>query len=368
MKKAILTITLMLLTALSIPVPYARAVRVKDIVTLEGARSNQLVGYGLVIGLSGTGDKSGTEFTLQSLVNMLQRMGVNVDKDKVNVKNVAAVIVTAQLSPFDRVGTKLDVLISSIGDAKSLAGGTLLMTPLKGANGKVYAVAQGPLSIGGFNVATGGGSVQKNHTTVARIPEGAMIERNIGSNTFNRDYFVLNLKNPDITTATRLSKAINIKFGRVISKPQNMTSIKIDIPKDYERKKVTLLSLIEEIDVVPDMVARIIMDERTGTVVIGENVRVSTVAISHGNLSITISTREIVSQPQPLSEGVTVVTEQVQVAAVEESGKLITVPESVTIRDLVRSLNAIGVSPRDMIAVFQAMKAAGAIQAELVIM
>lgn len=366
MKSTVIIIISILLAMM--PVNMAHAVRIKDIVSLEGARSNQLVGYGLVIGLNGTGDKSGTEFTLQSLVNMLKRMGVNVNKKDVNVKNVAAVVVTAEISPFDKPGSPKDVLVSSIGDAKSLEGGTLLMTPLKGGNDEIYAVAQGVISIGGFNVSGGGAGVQKNHPTVGRIPNGAIIEKSIGSNTFDKDYFVLNLKNPDVTTISRIAKAINMKFGMVISKPINMTSVKIDIPEDYKNKKIAMLSLIEEVDVVPDSVARIIMDERTGTVVIGENVRISTVAISHGNLSIEITTKQEVSQPPPFTEGETVVTEERQVVVTEESGKLIAMEEGVTIRDLVRNLNAVGVSPRDMIAVFQAMKAAGAIQAELIIM
>lgn len=366
MKKSAIFMIILLMTTLFPQI--AGAVRIKDITSLEGARKNQLVGMGLVVGLNGTGDKSGTEFTIQSLVNMLNRMGVYVAETEVNVKNVAAVIVTAELSPFDKTGTKIDITVSSIGDAKSLEGGTLLMTPLKAGNGSIYAVAQGAVSIGGFNVSSGGGSVQKNHPTVGRVPEGATVEKTYASNTFEKDFFVLNLKNPDVTTATRVAKAINVKFGMVIANPLNMTSIRIDIPLDYKRKKISLLSLIEETDVIPDTVARIIIDERTGTVVIGENVRISTVAISHGNLSVQISKEEQVSQPLPLSEGETVVTEQQLTMVVEENGKLITVPEGVTIRDLVRSLNAIGVSPRDMIAVFQAMKVAGAIQAELVIM
>ncbi len=366
MKKTAIMI-LILLFAAFVAAPDTYAVRIKDIVSLEGARTNQLVGYGLIVGLSGTGDKTGTEFTLQSLINMLKRMGVNVDKNKVNVKNIAAVIVTAEISPFNRIGSQLDITISSIGDAKSLEGGTLLMTPLRGGNGKIYAVAQGPISIGGFNVSASGG-VQKNHPTVGRIPGGAIVERTIGTNTFDKDFYVLNLKNPDITTVSRISKAINIKFGRVIAKPKNMTSLKVNIPNDYKNKKIRMLALIEEIEIVPDMVARIIIDERTGTVVIGENVKISTVAISHGNLSIQISTETQVSQPPPFSQGETVVTQEQKVLVSEESGKLITVPEGITIRDLVKSMNAIGVSPRDMIAVFQAMKTAGALQAELIIM
>jgi flagellar P-ring protein precursor FlgI len=364
-KTAVLIIVLFVASFLR--VPEIHAARIKDIVTLEGTRTNQLVGYGLVTGLNGTGDKTGTEFTIQTLVNMLKREGVNVDKDDVNVKNVAAVIVTGEISPFDKPGGKIDVTVSSIGDAKSLEGGTLLMTPLNAANGKIYAVAQGAVSIGGFNVSGGGGGIQKNHPTVGRVPNGASVERGFKTNTFDKDFFVLNLKNPDITTITRVSKAINMKFGNEISKPTNLGSVKINIPYDYKDNKVAMLSLIEEIEIVPDMAARIIIDERTGTVVIGKDVKISTVAISHGNLSVQISAIPEVSQPLPLAGGETVVTVEEQILVTEEAGKLITVKEGITIRDLVRSLNAIGVSPRDMIAVFQAMKTAGALQAELII-
>ena len=344
----------------------ADAVRVKDIAEIEGVRSNKLVGYGLVIGLNGTGDKSGTEFTIQSLVSMLERMGIKVDRSKVKVENVAAVVVTAELPPFARAGTRIDALVSSIGDAESLQGGTLVLTPLKAPNGLIYAVAQGPVSLGGGFATSGqAASVQKNHPTVGRIVSGALIEREVPLRFRDKREISINLREPDFTTALRLAAAVNSAMGGKYAMPLDGGTVRVDIPADYPTDVVQLVASIEKLGVTPDRVARVVLDERTGTVVIGEDVRISAVAISHGNLSIVVKERPEVSQPLPFSEGETRVTPNTELTVREEKGSVMLMPEGVSIQEVVRALNAIGVSPRDLIAIFQALKEAGALQAEL---
>lgn len=340
--------------------------RLKDIASLKGARDNQLVGYGLVVGLNGTGDGSGTKFTVQSLVNMMERLGIHTLPDQVKVANVAAVMVTANLAPFARVGSKMDVLVSSIGDAKSLQGGTLLLTPLRGVDKQVYALAQGPLLVGGFaSAGAAGGGVQKNHPTVARIPGGASIEKEIPFD-FNRlDSLTIALHQPDFTTALRVSRTINRCMEVPLAVPADAGTIHIQVPEAYRENLVGLVASLEHLDIVPDIKAKIILDERTGTVVMGEDVRISSVAIAHGNLSVHIKEEKNVSQPTPFSEGQTVVTDTSQVNVSEENSRLILMPRGTSLGDVVKALNAIGVSPRDLIAVFQAIKASGALQAEL---
>lgn len=347
----------------------AEAVRIKDIAEIEGVRSNKLVNYGLVIGLDGTGDKTGTEFTIQSLVSMLERMGIKVDRSKVKVENVAAVMVTADLPPFSRAGTRIDALVSSLGDAESLQGGTLVMTPLKGPDGLVYAMAQGPVSLGGGFAASGAAaSVQKNHPTVGRIVNGALIEREVPLQFRNKREININLRQPDFTTALRLAETVNSDLGGKFATPLNGGTIRVEMPPKYPGDIVKLVASIEKLDVTPDRVAKVVFDEKTGTVVIGENVRISAVAISHGNLSIVIKESPEVSQPLPFSEGETVVTPDTQLTVKEEKASVILMPEGVNIQEIVNGLNAIGVSPRDLIAIFQALKEAGALQAELKIM
>ncbi|MBW1720727.1 MAG: flagellar basal body P-ring protein FlgI [Deltaproteobacteria bacterium] len=347
----------------------ASAARIKDIASLKGVRSNQLVGYGLVVGLNGTGDGSGTKFTIQSLVNMMERLGIHVLADQVKVANVAAVMVTADLPPFSRVGSRMDVLVSSIGDAKSLQGGTLLLTPLKGVDNRIYALAQGPLIVGGFSSSgQAGGGVQKNHPTVARIPDGATIEREIPFD-FNRfENLTIALHQPDFTTALRVSEAINRQMNGEWATPADAGTIRVRVPDSYRGNLVGLVASLEQLNVEPDMKAKIIVDERTGTVIMGEDVRISSVAIAHGNLSVQIKEDKRVSQPTPFSAGQTVVTDQSQVNVTEEQNRLILMPGGTRLGELVKALNAIGVSPRDLIAVFQAIKASGALQAELEIM
>ena len=355
---------LLLTAAWSTP---AQAVRLKDIATFEGVRPNQIIGYGLVVGLNGTGDKTGTKFTTQSLVNMLKRMGINVPPDQVRVKNVAAVMVTTDLPPFVKPGSKIDVLVSSTGDAGSLQGGTLLATPLYGVDQKIYAMAQGPVSIGGFAVAGMAAGIQKNHPTVGRIVQGATVEREVPIRWADKTEMTIKLNRPDFTTAMRTAEIINKQMPLAEAKPLDASTIQFNVPEEMQDNLAVLVATLENIQVQPDAVAKIIIDERTGTVVIGENVRISPVAVAHGSLSIQVRETPQVSQPPPLAGpgARTVVVPETQVQVQEESRQLLLVSPGPTISDLVKALNAIGVTPRDLIMIFQAIKAAGALHAEL---
>ena len=343
------------------------AVKIRDLARVEGIRDNQLFGYGLVVGLNGSGDKTGTEFTIQSLVNMLDRMGITVSQNNVKVKNVAAVMVTAKLPPFSKAGNKIDITVSSIGDAKSLEGGTLLLTPLSAANGQIYAVAQGPLSVGGMNVAAAGAGVVKNHPTVGMIPDGAIVEKEIPFN-LEREYFILAFGNLGIADIVQSKAAINSFLGTPIATILTPTTVRVDVPEEFRENFYDFMSSLLNIEIQPETFARVIVDERTGTIVMGSDVRISTVAVAHGNLTITITNSVEVSQPNPLSLGQTVVTENTQIQVAEEKSKLMIVPDGVTISDLVKALNAIGVTPRDLISILQAIKAAGALHADLELM
>ncbi len=343
---------------------FAQTVRIKDIAEIEGVRSNQLVGYGIVVGLDGSGDTQQTLFTVQSVANMLQGFGINV-QGKIKVKNVAAVMITADLPPFAKPGTKIDVVVSSLGDATSLQGGTLLQAPLKAANGEIYAVAQGPISIGGFLAGGGGTSVTKNHTTVGRIPGGAIVERSTKTELDDGSILRVLLRDSDFTTASRVAKAISSKFGNGSARAMDANTISVEIPKEYSGNTVGLLAEIGELTVEKDSIARVVVNERTGTVVIGSSVRVAPIAVSHGNLSIEISTDYSVSQPNPLSGGKTVVVPQKSVEAKEQEARLMPVKGGTTIEELIAALNALKVTPRDIIAILQAIKQAGALSAEL---
>lgn len=339
--------------------------RVKDITTLKGVRENQLIGYGLVVGLQGTGDGSSSQFTIQSLATMLNNLGVGIDPSTINVKNVAGVIVTAYLPPFARMGAKVDILVSSLGDAKSLQGGTLLLTPMKGADGQVYAVGQGPITIGGFAADSGGASSQKNHPTVGKVPAGATVERELPFDFSQMDELVYSLNTPDFTTANRVARAINKSLGGTFAAARDSATIEVQIPDKFRAKVVQMVAKIETVKVKPDVYAKVVVNERTGTVVVGQDVRISTVAIAHGSLTISVQPNIEVSQPEPLSEGTTEVINQPTVDVSEGENKLAIVPGGASIGDLVKALNALGVTPRDLIAVFQAIQAAGALQAEL---
>lgn len=360
--KKILALTLFILLFSSTA---AHAVRIKDVATVGGVRDNQLVGYGLVIGLNGTGDKKGTDFTIRSVASMLTKMGITVDPTVISVKNIAAVVVTAKLPPFAKKGNKLDVIVSSIGDSTSLQGGTLLMTPLKGANQVVYAVAQGPMSLGGYTGGSEGNSVQKNHSTVGRIANGAIIEREVEMDMNAKDEVTISLRQQDFSTAVRLSDSINSFIQKKMAYPKDSSTVVLSIPEEYQKRVVELIASVENLDIKVDSPARIVLNERTGTVVMGENVRISTVAISHGNLTIQIKTQTKVSQPGPFSKGETVVVPQPDVSVDEPQARLMVLQSGVTVDEVVRALNSVGVTPRDLIAILQAIKEAGALQADL---
>ncbi|HSV31348.1 MAG TPA: flagellar basal body P-ring protein FlgI [Atribacteraceae bacterium] len=347
----------------------AETVRIKDITRFEGERGNQLIGYGLVVGLSGTGDSRNSLFTNQSLANMLQLLGITVDPHQIRSRNVAGVIVTAELPPFIRPGETIDVSVSSLGDSETLQGGVLLVTPLKAVDGKVYAVAQGPLSIGGFAAGGGGAQVQRNHPTVGMIPNGGIVERTVDTRFYDptRGTITLLLQNPDFVTATRIAQAISNEIGGRRTRALDANRIEITIPDQYLHRVSSLMALIGEIPVTPDVPARVVVNERTGTVVIGGNVRILPVALSHGDLTVTIQTRFLVSQPPPFSPGETVVVPETQVEVVEEEVGLSRIEGTTTIDDLVMSLNALGVGPRDLIAILQALNKAGALQGELIV-
>ena len=344
------------------------ATRIKDIASIAGVRNNQLVGYGLIVGLAGSGDSASTRFTVQSLANMMERMGLTVNPNTVKVANVAAVMVTAQLPPFAKTGNSLDVLISSTGDAKSLVGGTLLMTPLKGADGQVYAVAQGPIMVGALAFGGKAAKVQSNHPTVGRIPGGAIIERQLPDAMPQGDVLVYQLRDPDFTTVARMSSVVNGHFGGGTALPVDGSSLKITIPDGHQIDKVSFIASLESLELRPDSLARIVMNERTGTIVMGEDVRLSTIAVAQGNLSLLISESALVSQPNPFGKGETAVVPQTSITVKEDKSELVVLSKGVSIGDVARALNAIGATPRDLIAIFQAIKAAGALHAELVVL
>jgi flagellar P-ring protein precursor FlgI len=361
---------LSLLTALILVlgplVQSAAAIRLKDIANFKGVRPNQLLGNGLVVGLNGTGDGNNVDFNTQELANMLSHLGINAARDKLKVKNIAAVAVTALLPPFARVGSEIDVVVSSMGDAKSLQGGTLLLTPLKGVDGQVYALAQGPVVVGGF-AASGqaGGGVTKNHPTAGRIASGATVEKEIPLDLLDKDNFTLSLHEADFTTSQRAVAAINKALRGSYALSRDGGTITVKLPPLYKGRVVPLLASLENLEIIPDSVAKVIMDERNGTVVMGANVRISTVAIAHGNLMVRIKEKPRISQPLPFSEGETAVVPDSTVTVREGENRLMVLPEGVSIGQVVQALNAIGVTPRDLIAILQAIKAAGALQAEL---
>jgi len=345
--------------------------RIKDIVTFEGVRDNMLVGYGLVVGLNGTGD--GLEdghFTKQSLLSMLERLGVKPTEDGLDSDNVAAVMVTASLKPFARQGSRMDVTVSALGDADSLMGGTLLVTPLIGADGEVYAVAQGQLAVGGFTAGGAAETVTKGVPTSGRIANGAIIERELNFEMAQMDDVKLSLRNPDFTTARRIAQAVNAFLGSSASRPTDPGTVQLDIPDSYQGNVVNLLTDIEQLRVDPDQMARVVIDETSGTIVMGENVRISTVAIAQGALTIRITENQQVSQPGPFAEtGTTTTVDRTAVDVEEGEEKQLTVlDDGVSLQELVNGLNALGIGPRDLITILQAIKSAGALQAQIEVM
>ncbi|MEJ5226387.1 MAG: flagellar basal body P-ring protein FlgI [Thermodesulfovibrio sp.] len=346
------------------------AERIKDIANWYGIRENQLIGYGLVVGLNGTGDKDGT-YLYQPIANMLSRMGVTVNvKDlKGKVKNVAAVMVTAKLPTNVKTGTKIDVQVSSIGDAKSLQGGTLLLTPLTGPDGEVYAVAQGPISIGGFIAAGRAAQAVKNHQNVGYIPEGAIVEKTVPVNLMAKNELQLLLQFPDITTARNIAERINDRYKGEIAKAIDPSTVAILVPSAYRGNVLDFMAEVERIDVAIDVPARVVVNERTGTVVIGANVRIAPTALAHGGLTITIKETPEVVQPPPLAPrgAQTEVVPRTELKAEEKQASLVEVQGS-TVGELVKALNTLGVTPKDLISILQALKTAGALKADLVLM
>jgi len=342
------------------------ATRLKDLVSIEGVRDNQLVGLGVVVGLNKTGDKQQTIFSAQTLANMLQKMGVSVNPVAITVLDTAAVMVTATLPPFAQPGTKIDVTAATVGDASNLQGGLLLMTSLRGTNGQVYAVAQGPIVTGGFVAGRGGVSQTVNHPTVGRSPNGATVERPAPSAEPSA-HVRLQLRTADFTTSVRIAQVINAKFGpdKPIAKAENSALFDVTTPLDWSSKTADFIANLEELNVEVDAIAKIVVNERTGTIVMGKDVRVAPVAILHGNLSVEIQTRLLVSQPGPLSQGKTEVVPEQTVAAKDSATKNVVLKEGATIEELVRALTAIGSSARDIIAILQNLRAAGALDAEL---
>jgi flagellar P-ring protein precursor FlgI len=350
---------------LALTVQTSDAARIKELGYISGVRANQLIGYGLVVGLNRTGDKAATIFTTQSLANMLEKMGLRVDPNATKVNNVAAVMVTADLPPFSKVGNKIDAVVSSIGDARSLEGGVLLVTQLKGADGEVYGTAQGPMIVGGFSAGGQGASMQKNHPTVGRVPNGVSIEKEIGYEYVKTESILISLKYQDFTNARRIEERINSTFQNS-SYAKDAGTINVTIPDQLRANPVKFVSIIENLEIKPDAQAKIVVDEKTGTVVIGENVKISTVAISHGNITIQIKEDQRVSQPLPFSQGGrTVVSPDTKMKVEEDKARFFVVEGGITIRDLVYALNAIGVSTRDMIVILQTIKASGALYADL---
>ena len=367
--------------------------RLKDIVDIEGVRGNYLIGYGLVVGLKGTGDGILSKFTVQSVVNMLERFGIKVPKEQIILRNVAAVSVTAYLPPFAMPGQRIDVEVSSLGDAKSLQGGTLLLTPLLGPDGKVYALAQGPVSLGGFAAEGAGARIQTAHPTAGKIPNGAIVERTVEEGLklnfpVNINYgdrvgeienslkersldpapkITLSLKEADFTTAYKITETINTYLKGNYAQAKDNRNIELKVPPSYRGRVVKLLAEIGNLEIVPDTSAKVVIDERTGTVVIGENVIISKVAIAHGNLSIEVREYPEVYQPYPFSPGETVIVPRTEIKAKEKKARVVILEKGATLGELVRALNAVGATATELISILQAIKAAGALHAELII-
>ena len=342
----------------------ASAVRIKDIATFSGVRDNQLVGYGLVVGLNGTGDKKDSTFTMRSMVNMLENMGVSVSQKQLKPKNVASVMVTVKMPVSAKPGAKLDATVSSLGDATSLLGGVLLMTQLKGIDGKVYALAQGPLAIGGFSVAGVAASAQKNISTVGIIPGGATVERGIPFKFNSQDKLTLAMHGADFSTTNQVADRINNVLGGNFARPLDVSTVELTIPVDFKGNLVPLMASLENIEIMPDSAARVVVDEKTGTVILGREVRISRVAVAHGNLQVVVAEGADVSHPAPFSRGSSVAVPRTDINASEEQRNL-NIVEGATLQELVDGLNSLGATPRDLISILRALKSAGALHAAL---
>ncbi len=366
MKPAGVAVSIFLLSSvLSICAAAPADSRIKDIAAFEGIRDNQLTGLGLVVGLDGTGDKRQTVFSTQMLANMLERSGITVSADQLRVKNIAAVMVTGLLPPFARKGSRIDVTVSSIGDAENIQGGVLIMTPLSAANSEIYVTAQGQIALGGFSAGGGGTRVQSAHPTVGRIPNGGLVEKEVPVDFSGRTQLTLVLNNSDLTSATRAVHAINESVGKPVAAAMDGRTLSIKIPQEYSGRVVEYMALVENAKIDVDVVARVEINEKTGTIVLGKDVKISSVSIIHGNLALQVGTIFDVSQPTPYSLGKTTVVPQTTITAQEGQGKAVTLKDGATVEEVVQALNAIGATPRDIIAILQAIKAAGALQAQL---
>jgi flagellar P-ring protein FlgI len=352
-----------------------QASRIKDVAKMEGLAETQLIGYGLVVGLKQTGDGPRTQFTTQSVVNMLRNTGIEVPKERIQVRNVAAVMVTTKLSPFMKRGSTLDVTVSSIGDAKSLEGGTLLMSPLQATDGEIYALAQGALSIGGINKdgPQGKSSYSKNHTMVGEIPNGAIIQKEAPGGLLGTDNLSISLSNPDFTSAVAMAKAINANYKKTVAEAKDPVTVSVAIPEDYKARRMEFISEVENLDFLVSTVAKVVLNEKTGTVIAGGNVSISEVAVSQGSITIKVKENQQaqVSNTNAANSGTTQLSNSssnTDISVDEPKAEMKVLPTSSNVADLAKSLNSLGVSPRDIIAIFQAIKRAGALNAELVVM
>ncbi|MDR1857790.1 MAG: flagellar basal body P-ring protein FlgI [Desulfovibrio sp.] len=342
----------------------AWGVRIKDIATFSGVRDNQLIGYGLVVGLAGTGDKKDSVFTISSMKNMMDRMGIGVSSTALKIKNVASVMVTARMPVSAKPGTRLDVNVASVGDATSLTGGVLLQTALKGVDGNTYCLAQGALTVGGISAGGAAATSSKNISTVGVIPGGGIVERGIPFEFNQQDRLTLNMRQADFSTAQQIAERMNAAMGGPYARAVDAMSVQVDVPPQYKNNLVPLMASVENLDISPDVAAKVVVDEKTGTVVLGRDVRISRAAVAHGNLQITVRESEQVSQPGPFSQGETVVTPQTDLNVREESRRLHMV-EGATLQELVDGLNAIGATPRDLISILRTLQASGSLHAVL---
>ena len=360
-----LLLTLPLSPAVAQPTP-AHGERIKDIAHIRGVRQNQLFGYGLVVGLNRTGDSQQVRFAMQTVASLLARLNVRINPQGLLLRNVATVMVTAELPPFARNGTPIDVIVSSMGDAKSLSGGTLIATALRGNDGQVYAIAQGPISVGGYTTSGGGGNSKVvNHPTVARIAGGALVEREVPFSIADRSELVWQLFQEDFTTAVRLAQEINLNFGARIARTQDSRTIEVDVPESYRGDVARFVSQVERIEVVPDTVAKVIINERTGTVIINQDVRVDPIAITHGNLTVSVNTQRTATPATPFTPGGTTTTRNSTLDVTEERRRLMPIDGGQSLSEIVDGLNRLGASPRDLITILQAIKRAGALRARL---
>ena len=346
------------------------ASRIKDLAYVQGMRGEQVIGYGLVVGLNGTGDSQRSTFTIQSVSSMLKRFGITVPQDELRLRNVAAVMVTATVPAFTKEGGIIDVTVSSLGDATGLQGGTLLATPLSGLNGAVYATAQGPVSVGGMNVRSNGSEVRRNHTAAGRVPGGALIEKAVEAKIADQWKVAVVLWQPDFTTAMRIVAAVNTKLGAQTASAVDASTIALSVPTAFRdnAKIIEFISQVELLEVTPDVAAKVVINEKTGTVVVGGNVTILPVAISHAGLNIEIQQTPVISQPQAFSKGTTVQTAMSSITATVDSTAVVAINGAATVQEIAKALNSLKVSPRDVIAIFQALKEAGALKAELVIL